>query len=61
MADSQISSEWLTRVSDAQTKERPDCKLRLLICDSFSTVSDAPYGCRRVIPLDTKRQGSDFC
>jgi len=55
MADSQISYERLTRVSDAYTKERPDCKLCLLICDSFSTVSDVPYGCHRVIPLDTKR------
>ena len=33
--DSKISSEWLTRVFDPQTKERANQKPRILICDGF--------------------------
>ena len=35
--DSKISLEWLKRVFDPQTKERANCKPRMLICDGFGT------------------------
>ena len=35
--DSKISSEWLTRMFDPQTKGRANQKPRILICDGFGT------------------------